>query len=125
MPSFATLQKISGLERVSLVHIGAESLCAISDNKLFCLGDNDKGQIGNGGTDTVKTPQMVLPNFNISKVDAIDYTRCATATSKELFCWRDNSSGRVGANSQDEIISRPTKVLDNVDSISVSWRCAL
>lgn len=81
------------------IRVGSSNTCAIAKSgRLFCWGDNEFGELGNGDHGTgkySKTPVRVLNIINVKQVGktSIYYTNCAIASSEDLsikdsvFCW--------------------------------------
>ncbi|MGI6681028.1 MAG: RCC1 domain-containing protein, partial [Bdellovibrionota bacterium] len=113
-------QKITELTDVSSVSIGRNHICAISNNKLYCWGRNSNGQLGVENTDITTTPQLILSEFNISKVVAEHDNTCAITTTGVLYCWGNNEYGSVGNNSLSRSVLLPTQILTNVSYVSLS-----
>ncbi|MDR1969834.1 MAG: hypothetical protein LBQ11_00600 [Candidatus Nomurabacteria bacterium] len=80
--------------------------CAIaSDNKAYCWGGNNNGQIGDNTSSANKlVPTAVdttgaLSGKTILSISAGVYHTCAIASDNKAYCWGDNSNGRLGDNS--------------------------
>lgn len=93
---------------------GFDAACAIkSDNSLWCWGQDDYGQLGNG---TLVTANQSSPY----KVDNNSYTSvsvgyrfaCAIRTDGTLWCWGDNTYGGIanGTTSATVHVYSPTQV---------------
>ena len=85
------------------VHAGggstASHTCATTTGKsLYCWGDNDHGQIGDGplGTSPRLTPKKVGSSGVWASSTAGGYHGCAISTGKSLYCWGLNLNGQVG-----------------------------
>ncbi|MGV9672036.1 protein kinase domain-containing protein [Gordonia sp. NPDC003504] len=50
---------VAGLKNVTAVSIASGTTCAIADDDIYCWGLNSYGEIGNGTTDSVRTPTKV------------------------------------------------------------------
>jgi alpha-tubulin suppressor-like RCC1 family protein len=91
---------LSGLG-VQLVAAGGNHTCAIaSDQKAYCWGRNDSGQLGNNTTTDSAVPVAVSPSdegsvstyINISA--GYNYT-CGDVNIHYSYCWGDNSSWQL------------------------------
>ena len=87
---------------VNSVSAGNSYTCAInSDNQLFCWGNNDNGQLGDGTITNrnIPTPVNSTGLLNGKAVNSVtagyDHT-CAINSYKELFCWGNNELGQLG-----------------------------
>ena len=99
----------------SAVAAGKAHACAVSGSgssspgagKLYCWGDNQFGQLGNGANVDSSVPVLVsdsgaFVNASVLGVIAGDNHTCAiTAISSvnRLFCWGYNNKGQLGDNS--------------------------
>ncbi len=95
----ATPLAVTGLDHPALkVAAGAKHTCALlEDETVWCWGDNQHGQLGDGTITGSATPVALigLPDlaFDIGVGD--DYS-CAVTVDSELYCWGKNGSGQLG-----------------------------
>ncbi len=79
--------------------------CALaSDNKAYCWGRNNNGQLGDNSTTQRNTPvavsQGALPTgATISQLAGGYYHTCALASDSKAYCWGNNTFGQLGDNS--------------------------
>ena len=80
------------------VAAGGYHTCAISTgNSLYCWGNNDYGQIGDGTIDTDRhSPKRIGGAGAWAGVTGGSIHTCAISTGKSLYCWGYNSLGSVG-----------------------------
>jgi len=92
--------------------------CAISSGELFCWGNNDYGQLGNGTFESRSDPVKIGSRNDWEKIIGGYNFTCGVA-SGELFCWGLNIGGMLGENSV-ESVNVPTKmsVLNNWKHLS-------
>ena len=79
-----------------------DNTCAIaSDNKIYCWGYNNFGQLGNGTTTNSSVPVAVntsgvLAGKTIKQVSSGSYHSCAIASDDKVYCWGLNNFGQLG-----------------------------
>lgn len=97
--------KVSAPEGIAFgdVSVGYLHVCAIvassdeaQDGKLYCWGDNTRGQLGIGNSFPQNTPQIVSSPYRYANVVAAGSSTCATRSTGEVDCWGDNSYGQFG-----------------------------
>jgi alpha-tubulin suppressor-like RCC1 family protein len=70
--------------------------CAIKmDGSLWCWGDNDYGQVGDGTNTNKNTPVRVMSS-GVAHVALGDDHTCAIKTDGSLWCWGYNGYGQLG-----------------------------
>ena len=95
--------------------VGKSHACAVSgggssapgSGKLYCWGDNQYGQLGNGTNTDSPLPVLVsdnaaFVNASVAGVFAGDNHTCAItlAPTNRLFCWGYNNKGQLGDGTQ-------------------------
>ena len=70
---------------------GAHSCAVTSDGKLYCWGDNQFGQVGDGSTSDRLTPTLVSISGTVTKVSA-GLTRTCVVSSATGYCWGDGQT---------------------------------
>ena len=79
--------------------------CVIaSDNKIYCWGSNNYGQLGNNSTANSGVPVAVnmtgvLAGKTIKQMSVGTYNTCVIASDDKVYCWGSNAYGQVGNNS--------------------------
>jgi alpha-tubulin suppressor-like RCC1 family protein len=104
------------------VSVGFEHTCAIASNdRAYCWGRNDQGQLGDGTTTDRSTPTSVVGVTALRQVSAgYDYT-CAVDNDGAAWCW-----GTFGGMATDQgkrrAVLTPARVFDGyvLESIQVS-----
>ncbi|MFM9379406.1 protein kinase domain-containing protein [Gordonia sp. VNK21] len=108
------------------------SSCAVVYDALYCWGDNSDGQLGDGGTDTARTPVKV----SLDQVTAVsmggyymsggsggdddaDNTVCAVAAGQGR-CWGTGLFGALGIGSDHGEHTTPTTVMNLTDVTGVA-----
>jgi len=87
------------------------------DNKLYMWGDNEYGHMGNGTTEDVKEPFLVLKD--VQSVHLSGKNAAAITTDGKLFVWGDNSAGQIGNGKDKEDQLVPIQILDNVSMMDI------
>lgn len=87
-------------------------MCGIQMNgKLYCWGDNEFGQIGDGTEeDDSLTPMQVGESTNWSSLAAGEYHTCAINLDQKLFCWGRNNKGQIGSGDPGPDKTQPLPV---------------
>ena len=109
---------VAGLASASLVSHGpsARHACALTTDGLRCFGNNDAGELGNGGTTDSPTP--VAPTFSLPSISQLAVgtvsafgrgRTCAVYDGGRVGCWGSNLGGVLG-NGSDANVDRPTPV---------------
>ena len=76
--------------------------CAVaSDDKAYCWGFNNVGQLGNNTTTNSSVPVAVntsgvLAGKTIKQISANDYHTCAVDSDGKAYCWGRNDYGQLG-----------------------------
>jgi len=85
--------------RFSSLSAGGHHACGVTtDQKLFCWGDNQSGELGIGSTNPAGPPtQVSIPGeTRVSAVAAGRFHTCAITGDALMFCWGDDGSGELG-----------------------------
>jgi alpha-tubulin suppressor-like RCC1 family protein len=108
---------------------GGGHSCAIKeDGTVWCWGQNDFGQLGDGtATDSslpVKVPDFVMPGIAIGAGDV--YT-CALDKTGAVWCWGHNDHGQLGVGSGDNRTASQVPGITGAKQIAVgvAHTCAL
>lgn len=114
--------KLAG-RTIKQIFAGSSHNCvSTTDNKVYCWGLNDSGQLGNGSTRNSSVPVAVvgLPDGGI--IDSIGggYATSCAVVSGEIYCWGDNSKGTVGSGSRATRVLFPEKVSINGTATKIS-----
>lgn len=86
-------------DQIKAISAGYRYTCAISFNdKAYCWGRNDQGQLGNGLKTDSRSPVAVggeLVNKTVTDISTNWRHTCAIADG-DIYCWGSNSSGQLG-----------------------------
>jgi len=106
-------QVVAGAGSAQAVALGLEFACVLlRDGTVWCWGNNDDGQLGDGTFTSSQTPVRVLGFATSNRVRAIDARfkhACALLTSGNIYCWGNNAYGQLGDGTLDTR-SQPTAV---------------
>ena len=101
------------LDDVVAISAGGFHTAAItSDGTLYTWGNNSRGQLGLGHTDSVDGPQKVMEDVRF--VSAGNYCTAAVKKDGTLWTWGDNHGHNLGFSSQAEECPTPTPVMSGV-----------
>jgi|GEM_PF-2766816 len=98
--------------------VGQLHACArTSDNRLYCWGQNDRGQLG---VNPSTTPSSATPvevdwpgalSVPVNHVAAGSKHTCARETTGQVWCWGDNVSGQLGNGATSQFpVGEPVQV---------------
>ncbi len=96
------------------VAVGNLFACIVTtDNKVYCMGYNGAGQLGNGTTSSVSVPTAVdtstgLAGKTITDISANESSACVIA-SGDVYCWGGGGYGKLG-NGSTSNQTRPVRV---------------
>ncbi len=120
--------EVTGRPRLSAVDLAVGSLhaCAVTDGgEVFCWGDDDYGELGNGTTSdgsSQRSPVQVLDEAGtgfltgVRKVAAAESQTCAATDVGEVWCWGNDDFFQLGNGASLAESSLPTQVLDTTGS---------
>ena len=103
-PQLMPIQVLGLLAGKNIVQIttGMTTPCALTNtNSLYCWGQNNDGQVGDGTTTDRFTPTAVvmqtpgMAGATISLIIGGGYRNCAIANARS-YCWGNNDAGQVG-----------------------------
>ena len=96
----------------------AHSALIAKNGDLYCWGNNDSGQVGNGSDEQQDKPVKVLSNVVSA---ALGEAHSAAITKNgDLYCWGANDSGQLGDGSGEDK-DKPVKVLSNIASVALGY----
>lgn len=91
--------------------VGAGHACAITTSAtLYCWGNNDYGQLGNGTTTPSDIPVQVGTATDWVEIVAGGGFTCGIRSGGNLYCWGDNTYGQVGDGTSGNQRTSPTTV---------------
>ncbi len=115
------------MDSVQSVSLGNDYSAAITtDGSLYTWGCNNHGQLGDGTTTDSSIPIKVMDNVksvSLSCSGPYDYQTAAITTDGSLYMWGYNKNGQLGDGTTTDS-SVPVKIMENVQSVSLSWLCS-
>ncbi len=102
------VSKPAGVTSWKAIAAGYRHSCAIgNDNRTYCWGENQKGQLGNG----TSSPNAVTYSPQLVQVPAgVAFTSlssgfahsCGLTASGTAYCWGDNTGGKFGNGTETQ-----------------------
>ncbi|MFL5489795.1 MAG: RCC1 domain-containing protein, partial [Gemmatimonadales bacterium] len=88
---------VAGGKLFRTVEAGFFHSCGMSypDNRGYCWGGNDRGQLGDGTNTTHQTPVAVAGAREFRQVTVGHYHSCGVTTANRAYCWGDSEFGQV------------------------------
>jgi len=100
--SQAPAVEIQGLSRATAIAAGPDHVCAITEDAgVYCLGENNAGQLGNYAVTRSYVPIAVPALGNGVLAVAAGAQHSCAAVGRKIRCWGSNDSGRLGAGYTD------------------------
>lgn len=81
------------------VAAGYDHTCGVAAGRLYCWGDDDYGQLGNGAAGAALTPLQIGAASDWQKVSAGGAHTCALDVDSARWCWGNNTLGALGGGS--------------------------
>lgn len=89
---------VDSLTTVTSISAGSNHVCALtSDQRVYCWGQNNHGQLGNGTITQANTPTLVPGLLNVIAISAGSSFTCALLADNTVKCW--GYGGKLGNNS--------------------------
>lgn len=107
---------------VEAVAVGANHVCAIKNGGLYCWGDDDKRQLGDGSLFKQQNPLSTEPKLvagleqGVTEVISGGEHTCARHMGT-LKCWGFNHKGQLATRNLDDI-DRPTEVTPRMPPVA-------
>jgi alpha-tubulin suppressor-like RCC1 family protein len=101
---------------ITQVSTGSDGGCVLdSAGAVFCWGDNDSGELGDGGTASSSVPVAVrtsgvLAGQALTQVTAGLQDTCGLDHAGAAFCWGDNGSQELGDGGSEPFSAVPVAV---------------
>ena len=96
--------EVHGLPPVASISAGGNSTCALDrSGKVWCWGENGRGQLGVGTTLGSATPVQVHGLGLAATAISVGYDHaCAILSDASAMCWGANASGQLGDGTEIE-----------------------
>lgn len=111
-------QPIRFISDVQDVAVGAGHICAMSESDVWCWGDNNQGQLGQG----IMSPGTEMPTLvggfpigaTFQQIEAGARHTCVRLIpsgggAEEVWCWGDNNRGQSGLHPAGGFADRPVR----------------
>lgn len=78
--------------------LGNAHTCALADDRVFCWGSNDEGQLGTAASGTPEPTPAEVPGLGGTPVEVATFGShtCARLSSGHVECWGLNDRGQLG-----------------------------
>jgi len=95
--SYSFPVQVSQITDFAYITPGWANTCGQRVNRsVYCWGNNEEGQIGDGTSDYKNVPGDPLNLSGITQIDPGDLHTCALITGNTVYCWGANWSGQLG-----------------------------
>ncbi|TAH33182.1 hypothetical protein EYC59_05280 [Candidatus Saccharibacteria bacterium] len=107
VPTAVNTSGVLGGKNIARVAAGYRHTCAIGDGDIYCWGNNNFGQLGNGVTSSPQLSPVAVVNTgamggrSMADIATGRYTSCAVSTLASgggVYCWGANDDGQLGDN---------------------------
>ncbi len=101
--------QVSGLSEATAVGLGYRHTCAVlgPDGSVWCWGDNEFGQLGDGTTVDSDSPVQVLGVSGATGVWGGSDATCALMEDGTVWCWGNDEKGQLGREGPYKITPVP------------------
>ena len=83
----------------TIVAGGVHTCGLTTDNRAWCWGNNDWGQLGDKSKTSRVSPILVVNDHRYENLRASRFNTCGTTPGHDAYCWGRNSSGETGDGS--------------------------
>ena len=97
----------------------SHSLAIDNEGQLWAWGDNRRGQLGDGTTNSKNVPTIIETNIKFIKVSAGSLYSIAIDTEGNLWSWGQNDQGQLGDGTTSNK-NNPTKITENIKYKEIS-----
>jgi alpha-tubulin suppressor-like RCC1 family protein len=94
---------VPGLSSVANMSSGFEHTCAVTQQgKVYCWGRNNRGQLGDGSTESTSEAREVVGLDHVIEVTCGREHSCAHKADGSVQCWGSNDQGELGDGTTTE-----------------------
>jgi alpha-tubulin suppressor-like RCC1 family protein len=96
---------VSGGLAFDSLSLGAQFTCGLSGGAAYCWGENDYGNLGNGGQGTgmsALVPTAVAGGLTFASITAGNVHACALTPTGAAYCWGKNWGDALGTGTPDD-----------------------
>ncbi|KAH9255532.1 hypothetical protein BASA81_006349 [Batrachochytrium salamandrivorans] len=115
-----TITISGGIQSISQ---GYAHICFVATigGKLYCMGDNNYGQLGTGSTSNraALTPVVGLATQDIVSVACGFEHTCAVNANGAMLCWGKDAYGQLGSITSNSLV--PVQVVGITHGAAVAW----
>ena len=109
--SYSYAVQVSQISDFTYIAAGWANTCGQRINgSVYCWGNNNEGQIGDGTFDYKNVPGDPLNLSGVTQIDPGDLHICALISGNTVYCWGQNGNGELGDGTT---AGRSTPVLVN------------
>jgi hypothetical protein len=103
------------------IAVGNAHSCSVNqDAKVYCWGNNNAGQLGDGTITNKSSPTLVLGINNAEHIELGNGFSCAMLIQEAPKCWGYNASGQLGVGNSGGSLYSPTSVVNLGEANSIS-----
>jgi alpha-tubulin suppressor-like RCC1 family protein len=96
------------------VSAGGGQSCGIrAGGQLYCWGNDDHGQVGNGGSASltlISSPRHIGSFSDWAQVVASSFHTCGVRKNGKLYCWGKDNAGQLGNGSNETNVTAPQRI---------------
>lgn len=79
-----------------VIAAGGRHSCMLTGAKVYCWGANDRGQLGDGESESRDTPSGIALDIEFAQISAGIAHSCGVTRNGEAYCWGSDDRGQLG-----------------------------
>lgn len=91
--------EVSGSRQFSMLSAGANHVCGVAADGVYCWGLNSRFQLGSSGGSIEFQPTAVGGTVQFQSVTSGEFHTCALSAEGQPYCWGFNWYGQLGVDS--------------------------